>query len=79
MKLLGALKNPQLKRRMPTMWHKIDLEKVPDTFDSRTNWPDCPSIGDIRDQGTNLKTVPTLVLIFQTCMTELCDPSLIQK
>ena len=61
------------------MWHKIDLEKVPDTFDSRTNWPDCPSIGDIRDQGTNLKTVFTLVLIFQTYITELCDPSLIQK
>jgi len=50
-KLLGALKNPLLKRRFPTMYHKIDLETVPDTFDSRTNWPDCPSIGDIRDQG----------------------------
>ena len=24
---------------------------VPDTFDPRTNWPDCPTIKEIRDQG----------------------------
>merc|ERR1719326_705052 len=50
-KLLGALKSPSHKKKLPTMWHKIDLEAIPDTFDSRTKWPDCPSIGNIRDQG----------------------------
>lgn len=24
---------------------------IPDTFDARQKWPDCPSIADIRDQG----------------------------
>jgi len=28
----------------------VKFEDVPDTFDSRTNWPDCPTIGMIRDQ-----------------------------
>ena len=51
MKLLGSLKNPRYKKKLPTMWHKLDLESIPDSFDSRTNWPDCPSIGNIRDQG----------------------------
>jgi len=26
------------------------LEAIPDEFDSRTNWPNCPSLRDIRDQ-----------------------------
>ena len=39
------------KKKLPTMWHNLDLESIPDSFDSRTNWPDCPSIGNIRDQG----------------------------
>ena len=25
---------------------------VPDSFDARTNWPTCPSISEIRDQGS---------------------------
>ena len=28
------------------------LEDIPDEFDARTQWPDCPSISDIRDQGS---------------------------
>ena len=27
-------------------------DDVPDTFDARTQWPNCPSISDIRDQGS---------------------------
>ena len=27
-------------------------DDVPDTFDARTQWPNCPTIGDIRDQGS---------------------------
>lgn len=29
----------------------VDLEDLPDEFDSRENWPDCPTIREIRDQG----------------------------
>jgi len=50
-KLLGHIRSPESKNRLPTKWHKIDLRKIPKSFDSRTKWPDCPSIGNIRDQG----------------------------
>jgi len=29
---------------------EVKIEDVPDTFDSRTNWANCPTIGMIRDQ-----------------------------
>jgi cathepsin B len=25
---------------------------IPDSFDARTQWPNCPSIGEVRDQGS---------------------------
>lgn len=28
------------------------LSDIPDTFDARQKWPSCPSISDIRDQGS---------------------------
>ena len=31
---------------------KVSVGAIPDTFDARQNWPDCPSISDIRDQGS---------------------------
>lgn len=27
-------------------------EAIPDEFDSRTQWPNCPTIREIRDQGS---------------------------
>ena len=27
------------------------VDNLPDEFDARTEWPECPSIGEIRDQG----------------------------
>jgi len=27
------------------------LDNLPDEFDARTEWPECPSIGEVRDQG----------------------------
>lgn len=50
-KLLGARKSEYWKRKLPTVKHKIDLEEIPESFDARTAWPECPSISDIRDQG----------------------------
>lgn len=31
--------------------HDIDALDIPDSFDSRDNWPNCPTIKEIRDQG----------------------------
>ncbi len=30
----------------------VPLKDIPDSFDSRTQWPNCPSIKEIRDQGS---------------------------
>lgn len=27
-------------------------DDIPDSFDARTAWPNCPSIGEVRDQGS---------------------------
>lgn len=31
---------------------KVSVLGVPETFDAREQWPNCPSISDIRDQGS---------------------------
>ena len=37
----------------PELPEKVASGKaIPDSFDSRTNWPYCPSIGEVRDQGS---------------------------
>lgn len=41
-KFLAPVKNVQL----------LDLGDIPEDFDSRTNWPNCPTINEIRDQGS---------------------------
>ena len=37
--------------RLPVLHHDIENVVFSDSFDARTQWPDCPSIGQIRDQG----------------------------
>jgi cathepsin B len=45
---MGALKTPP-SMRLPEV--KVEMTAaLPDTFDARTYWPQCPSIGLIRDQ-----------------------------
>lgn len=36
---------------LPVRRHNASLEDMPESFDSRTAWPQCPSISDIWDQG----------------------------
>lgn len=37
--------------RLPEILHGEDVvTDVPENFDSREQWPDCPTIGEIRDQ-----------------------------
>ena len=35
---------------LPVMIHKVEKD-LPEQFDSRENWPDCPTLKEIRDQG----------------------------
>lgn len=40
------------RSRLPIQHWKIDADSIPDTFDARDQWPDCPTIQEIRDQGS---------------------------
>ena len=48
---MGALKEPKdMLAGLPDF--DYPNVKIPDNFDARTNWPQCPSIAHIRDQST---------------------------
>ncbi|KAL1516758.1 hypothetical protein ABEB36_000619 [Hypothenemus hampei] len=36
----------------PVHIHNLENVNIPNSFDSRTQWPDCPTIKEIRDQGS---------------------------
>jgi len=38
--------------QLPLRTHKIDPVSIPDSFDARTQWPNCPTVKEIRDQGS---------------------------
>lgn len=40
------------KFRLPEKLHSIRDNDIPESFDSREQWPDCPTIKEIRDQGS---------------------------
>lgn len=39
------------KYRLPSMKHAVPND-LPESFDARTQWPYCPTIREIRDQGS---------------------------
>ncbi|CAH1979538.1 unnamed protein product [Acanthoscelides obtectus] len=51
-KLMGVL--PNYKNYMPSeiQEHQLDDVEIADSFDSREQWPHCPTIREIRDQGS---------------------------
>ncbi|CAH1994123.1 unnamed protein product [Acanthoscelides obtectus] len=51
-KLMGVL--PNYKNYMPSeiQEHQLDDIEIADSFDSREQWPHCPTIREIRDQGS---------------------------
>ncbi|CAG2107407.1 unnamed protein product, partial [Medioppia subpectinata] len=49
--LMGVHKDNH-RYRLPIITHDIQDLEIPDAFDSRTQWPHCPSISEIRDQGS---------------------------
>lgn len=50
-RMLGVL--PNHKNFMPEVQeHNLEEMKIPREFDSRQKWPNCPTIKEIRDQGS---------------------------
>jgi cathepsin B len=39
-----------ITEKLPVV-HYDDVSDLPDSFDSRDNWPNCPTLKEIRDQG----------------------------
>lgn len=48
-RLLGAKKAPE-SARLPLKKIAVDVNALPTNFDSRTAWPNCPTIQEVRDQ-----------------------------
>lgn len=50
--LMGVL--PGHKEHLPELLVQVgdDFGDLPENFDARKQWPDCPTIGEIRDQGS---------------------------
>ncbi|KAI1305276.1 Cathepsin B [Halotydeus destructor] len=48
-KMLGVKTEPKVAK-LPVLRHE-NIGQLPDNFDARTNWPECPTISEIRDQG----------------------------
>ncbi|KAF8563916.1 hypothetical protein P879_08319 [Paragonimus westermani] len=44
-------KAPSEFQVLPTIYHNIDDEELPKSFDAREKWPECPTIGKIGDSG----------------------------
>lgn len=38
--------------KLKPLIHKVDVSAIPDSFDSRLQWPNCPSLQEVRDQGS---------------------------
>ncbi|KAK2181487.1 hypothetical protein NP493_396g02012 [Ridgeia piscesae] len=49
-RLCGVLKDPKGPTLEP-IEHVVNLDAIPDEFDSRKKWSNCPTIREIRDQG----------------------------
>merc|ERR1712004_628956 len=49
-RMMGVLEDPR-GNELPTIHHDLTLTSLPDNFDSREAWPNCPTIKEVRDQG----------------------------
>ncbi|CAG9786127.1 unnamed protein product [Diatraea saccharalis] len=50
-RLMGTITDDNLKR-LPVVMHTQELiDSLPDNFDPRDKWPNCPTLNEIRDQG----------------------------
>lgn len=49
-RMMGVLEDPR-GNELPTIHHDLSAMSLPDNFDSREAWPNCPTIKEVRDQG----------------------------
>lgn len=49
-RMMGVLEDPR-GNELPTIQHDVENMDLPDNFDSREQWPNCPTIKEVRDQG----------------------------
>lgn len=49
---MGVHPNASLHRLPEKQFSLEEDDDLPEEFDSRTEWPDCPTITEIRDQGS---------------------------
>lgn len=49
--LLGAWLKPGKELGLKVLTHKV-IKDLPENFDARENWPGCPTIKEVRDQGS---------------------------
>ena len=49
--LCGVVKNTN-SARLPERVHDVDRSKIPTEFDARQQWPHCPTLKELRDQGS---------------------------
>lgn len=50
-KLMGVLPDAKYHNQ-PLLVHNLEDVRIPENFDSREEWPHCPTIREIRDQGS---------------------------
>ncbi|XP_074656001.1 cathepsin B-like isoform X1 [Tubulanus polymorphus] len=50
-RLCGVLPDP-VKNRLPMKQPSNDIDELPQAFDARTKWPHCPTLREVRDQGS---------------------------
>lgn len=48
---LYAITDQSITEGLDVVEHKVKAGDIPDSFDSREQWADCPTIQEIRDQG----------------------------
>lgn len=48
--MLGALEDPR-PNTFPDVQHDLSAMELPESFDPREKWPECPSLKEVRDQG----------------------------
>ena len=49
--LCGVLHTPPDKK-LPLKKVEFDMDALPKNFDARVQWPNCPTLKEVRDQGS---------------------------
>lgn len=69
-KLMGAL--PETVK-LPPIEHSLFGIRIPDSFDSREEWSHCPTIREIRDQGSCGSCWVSNCKIAECCVFNICN------